>query len=231
MALIIGIAGPLGAGKSTAASELQKAFGGLRLPFAGPLKAMIEALGVAPRHLYGTTEDKAEPLDLFGGKSARHAMQTLGTEWGREQFGPDFWCRAWGAQADRMAVADIIVADDVRFTSEYDAIRARGGLVIQIIRSLDDLNQTPSHPSEAFQLIPYDIRIINDGTRRQLAAKLRRAVGAHFKPKAVEVKAAPVDAKPRRKRATVKPLPAGEVKLVTEGRKSRFVPVDQAAGE
>lgn len=206
-----------------------KAFGGQRAPFAAPLKKMLEAIGVPAPALYGSQEDKATPLELFGGKSARQAMQTLGTEWGRLQFGPDFWCRAWGASVDRDAwqPGAVVVADDVRFRSEFDAIKARGGVVIQLIRSEEDLKRVPRHPSEDFQAVPFDIRIINDGTKRQLAAKLRKAIGQYCKPYAVE----PAEPPKRKRGAAIKRPPAGEVKLVTEGRKSRFVPAEQASGE
>ena len=62
---IIGIVGPEGAGKTTVARILEGVHGYKRVPFAGPLKKMIAALGVEPRHLYGTPADKAEPLAIL----------------------------------------------------------------------------------------------------------------------------------------------------------------------
>ena len=198
---------------------------------------MLEAIGVPPAALYGSQADKAAPLDLFNGQSARFAMQTLGTEWGRNFFGPDFWSRAWGAQVDAGTVlggtpgeewAGVIVADDVRFPSEVEAIRARGGIVIQLIRSEDDLKREPKHASEAFQFVPYDIRIVNDGTKRQLAAKLRRAIGAARKPKPVGSPPAGGAGRRRTKGPKVKPCPPGDVRLVTDGKVSKFVPIEAA---
>lgn len=166
--MLIGFTGPEGAGKSTAAKLVAEARGLPIHPFAAPLKRMIEALGVAPRHMYGTPYDKAESLAIFGGRSAREAMQTLGTEWGRAQFGPDFWVRSWLATLP----AGGAVADDCRFASEVDAIRSRGGVVIQIVRSLDDVSRVPRHASEDFASLAYDVRVVNNKCPNVLRNKL-----------------------------------------------------------
>ncbi len=38
---------------------------------------------------------KAKPCSLLAGKTPRHAMQTLGTEWGRNCIGDGFWINLW----------------------------------------------------------------------------------------------------------------------------------------
>jgi hypothetical protein len=58
-----------------------------RVRFAGPLKAMMAALGCTNAEIDG--DRKEVPCDLLGGKSPRWAMQTLGTEWGRKLIGDD----------------------------------------------------------------------------------------------------------------------------------------------
>lgn len=166
---IIGLIGPEGAGKSTAAALLEGQNGYKRVPFAGPLKSMIAALGVDPRHLYGSLEDKAAPLGIFGGKSARHAMQTLGTEWGRNHIGQGFWVAAWMEAVKGIAY---VAADDVRFPNEADAIRAMGGMIVCVVRSQDQFNRAPRHASENFAAINPDNIIVNDGSIDDLAAKL-----------------------------------------------------------
>ena len=167
---IIGLAGPEGAGKTTVARILEGCHGYSRVPFAAPIKKMIRALGVDWRHTNGTPEEKAAPLAIFGGKSARHAMQTLGTEWGRQCIGPDFWCGAWAAEAARH---DLIVADDVRFPNEADRVRAMGGVVWCIVRSHDDLRRVPQHASEDFAAVRADEIIVNNGTIAALEEKLQ----------------------------------------------------------
>jgi len=144
-------------------------------PFAAPLKRMIEALGVDRKHLYGTPAEKAEPLPLFGGLTARHAMQTLGTEWGRQCIGNNFWVTAWFAT---MPTSPVVIADDVRFENEARAIINGGGLVIQVVRDLDDLNRTPKHASEDFARVPFSVRVINDKCPTILQRRLVEALEA-----------------------------------------------------
>jgi hypothetical protein len=126
---------------------------------------MLTSLGVDDRHLYGSPADKLEPLDIFGGKSARHAMQTLGCEWGRDCIDTNFWVRAWEAVLDAECDTDhVIVADDVRFETEAEAIEKRGGLLLCVVRDRDDFNRIPRHASEDFAALPYNHVIVNAGS-------------------------------------------------------------------
>ena len=170
---VIGLVGPEGAGKSTCAAILEGRHGYTRLPFAAPLKRMIAALGVHERHLYGTPEDKAAPLPIFGGKSARWAMQTLGTEWGRECIGAGFWGDVWEQHASGLAR---VVADDVRFSNEAERVRRMGGVVLCVVRSPDDFNRAPRHASEDFAAVNFDALVVNNGTLEQLASRLDAAI-------------------------------------------------------
>lgn len=120
---------------------------------------MVESLGVDPKHLYGSPLEKEQPLPIFGGRTARHAMQTLGTEWGRNCIDSDFWIRAWLKSAPGMCAA---IADDVRFVNEARAILERGGVMIRIIRSETDLQRVPRHASEDFAALPYTFQVVND---------------------------------------------------------------------
>lgn len=150
------------------------------LPFAAPLKRMLASLGVPDRNLYGTPAEKLEPLDVLGGKSARHALQTLGTEWGRDCMDADFWVRAWEhaleTECDR---DDVIVADDVRFHTESEAIEKRGGLLICIVRGNDDFMRIPRHASEDFAaLAPFTDIVVNDSSLFALERRLDRTIDA-----------------------------------------------------
>lgn len=172
---VIGLIGPEGAGKTTCAAILEGQHGYVRLPFAAPLKRMLAALGVPDRHLYGTPEEKAAPLPIFGGKSARWAMQTLGTEWGRQCIGDGFWGDVWERQA---SAAPRVVTDDVRFLNEAARVHRMGGRIVCVVRSPSDFNREPKHASEDFAAVPFDALVINDGSIEQLAEKLEAAVHA-----------------------------------------------------
>lgn len=131
---IIAFTGYAGAGKTTAANILIEN-GWARGKFAAPLKAMMRSLlrdqGATPADIERMIEGdlKEIPSDLLNGKSPRHAMQTLGTEWGRNCIHEDLWVDAAMRGALRPTVFD-----DCRFPNEAAAIRAAGGAIIEIQR-------------------------------------------------------------------------------------------------
>jgi hypothetical protein len=129
----IGIAGYKGCGKSLVADSLRQNQKFEILKFADPLKDMLRAIGLSDSHIEG---DKKEiPLPLLCGKTARHAMQTLGTDWGRGMLGDDLWVNLWAERARVMHdFHDKVVADDVRFVNEIEAIHQLGGIVMYIRR-------------------------------------------------------------------------------------------------
>src|SRR5262245_61605141 len=123
MALLIGITGLAGSGKSTLAKQYEVEQNEKRIPFAQPLKDMLEAMGVPHKHLHGTPAQKAEPLAILGGKSARFALQRLGTEWGRDMISESLWVDAWRQRAEiTLSTGRDVVVDDVRFANEVDVI-------------------------------------------------------------------------------------------------------------
>jgi hypothetical protein len=134
MARIIGLTGLAGSGKSTVAKRLVDQHGFVLVKFAGPLKAMLEALGVS-RHEMEHPDLKTAPCAALGGNTPRWAMQSLGTEWGRQCMGTDFWCRIGMRTAQRVLdEGGSVVFDDVRFPNERDAIQHAGGLVMRVLR-------------------------------------------------------------------------------------------------
>ena len=163
--LLIGLTGLAGSGKSSVAGILRRRYGGRVVPFASPLKKMLAALGVPKACLYGA--DKERPLDLLRGHTARHAMQTLGTEWGRGLIGDDFWLCAW-ADAVSAVPRDVlvVVADDVRFANEAECIRDNGGLVLRVVRP-SGRSTAGGHASETGDFAA-DAMILNNGTKQQL---------------------------------------------------------------
>lgn len=168
---VIGFAGLIGSGKSTAAAELTRTGGFQRVRFAGPLKKMMAALGLSVDEIDGKL--KEQPCALLCGKTPRHAMQTIGTEWGRNLIGEDLWIRAWKHAVGRLPAEVSVVADDVRFANEAAAIRDVGGAVVLIDRGLNDAGG--SHPSEALDFdVDYVLR--NTGSVADLHESLAAMV-------------------------------------------------------
>jgi hypothetical protein len=179
----IGFCGPAGAGKSTAAEHLMRHWRFQRVRFAGPLKAMMLALGLDPAQVDG--DRKEEPSPLLCGRTPRQAMQWLGTEWGRNLIGEGFWIAAWQAAVERMpptftyhggfAPIRLIVADDVRFANEAKAIRDRGGIVVRIERPGAGSASGHAHASERMDFVP-DRIIRNTGDRMAFAGMINAFV-------------------------------------------------------
>lgn len=128
---LIALTGYAGSGKSTVAEHLARAHGYRRIRFADPLKDMLKVgFGLTDEHVNGGL--KETPLDVLGGRSPRQAMQTLGTEWGRETMHPELWVRAWRARVDASTAG--VVVEDLRFLNEARMVRARGGEIWRIHR-------------------------------------------------------------------------------------------------
>ena len=155
---LIGFCGRAGAGKGEAAQYLITQYNYRPNKFAGPLKDMLRILGLTEDEIEGNL--KQSPCALLGGKTPRWAMQTLGTEWGRNLIDPDVWTRAWINRLMGLGKGGV-VADDVRFQNEADTLRAAGGTLVEIRR--DGALLIVGHESERQPLTP-DIIIYNNGT-------------------------------------------------------------------
>ena len=136
--MILGLCGPKDSGKSTLAELLKTQHQFKRIALADPIKEMCLTLvtyqgcsrGQGIRMFWGDL--KEVPSAYLGGRTPRHAMQTLGTEWGRKTINWDFWKNVWHNKVQQEL--DQIVVDDVRFENEVQAIRNFGGKVIRIMR-------------------------------------------------------------------------------------------------
>lgn len=179
--IIVGFCGLAGAGKSTCAKILSREAGYVRRPFAYPLKAMVAALGIPPEVLDGPSAIKEQPSELFGGKSVREALQTLGTEWGRAQFGTDFWLNMWRHGASGLPR---VVVEDVRFPNEAAAIADAGGYLIRVERPGSGSTVGAGHASERVDdLAPFVTHVLhNGGSVDDVRLQLRLVLGPLAEP-------------------------------------------------
>ena len=173
---LVALTGRAGAGKSTAAAGLVFRHRFTRARFAGPLKAMARALFASAGFIPADVEDMIEgarketPVDALGGLTPRRVMQTLGTEWGRDTLAPDFWVDLWRAGAvSALEAGNRLVVEDCRFENEAAAVRALGGVVVEITRP-DLAPLAAGHASE--RGVVADVSIPNDGPRARLDARL-----------------------------------------------------------
>lgn len=120
--MIIGLTGKKGSGKDSAAAVFEaNEFHPLKM--AGALKSMLAMLlmyqGVTDELVDRMIEGdlKEVPTFLLGGKSPRYAMQTLGTEWGRQLMGDGFWTDIF---INTASTYENVICADIRFPNELD---------------------------------------------------------------------------------------------------------------
>lgn len=135
--MLIGITGHARHGKDSTADIIVKHMGFKKYALADVMKDACRVIfGWDDRHLYGDLKDVVDPT--FG-VSPRHALQSLGTEWGqwklseydsfKETTGRKLWVNSLLSKIDGNAVIS-----DVRFPHEADAIHGKGGIVILVRR-------------------------------------------------------------------------------------------------
>lgn len=177
---IIGITGRKYHGKDSVARELTlQGFTVKR--FAGPLKAMLRAFyiehGVEPATIYRKIEGdlKEHPCSLLRGKTPRYAMQTLGTEWGRQLIADDLWTESLAHRAEGI---DKVVVPDVRFPNEADTLARLDGELWRV----DASGRVPEtagsdHSSEtSVDSLAVHKEISNDGTLFELSVAVKAAL-------------------------------------------------------
>jgi phosphosulfolactate synthase (CoM biosynthesis protein A) len=174
--MIVGITGRKGAGKDTAADALVARFKLARVSFAAPLKEMLATLlantGMTPEDIHAAVygDAKEKPIPALANRSGRYAMQTLGTEWGRQCIAPDLWINIAGAAIDNLAQGHAVVTD-VRFVNEAEMIVRRGGILCRILRPTSD--NSDHHVSEiGLNGCSVHLEIHNCGTIQQFQASV-----------------------------------------------------------
>lgn len=168
---VIALNGAAGSGKSTAADYLVKR-GFVRIKFAGPLKDMCRAIGMTEAQIEGN--QKQVPTRLLQGKTPREFMQLLGTEFGRDLIGRNFWTDLWLASArEVLEEGGRVVVDDCRFPNEAEAIRSIGGVIYRLVGRG---GIEGGHSSEG-QSFPVDGTIHNVGSKLDLFRDIDRLRG------------------------------------------------------
>lgn len=218
--MIIGITGQAGAGKDTIAEHLVNKYRFIRVGLADPLKRICkEVYAFSDEQLWGPSEKRnaGDPryprkCNVCGGVgnpdmlcmkhsgflSPRYALQTLGTEWGR-----DCYSNTWIEYGVRVAksleagyarytaqegliefekdLGEIggVVFSDLRFKNEMDAIKNAGGLLVRVKRPGFDGNVgVAGHASEEEQKTvtddSFDFILNNTGTISDLLGEVDR---------------------------------------------------------
>lgn len=170
--MIIGFTGKPQSGKSSAAKYLRDVHGFAWVNVGDTIKGMLrgfyEDVGLSKeeihRRLFGDLKERSD--FYLKGQTPRYALQTLGKEW-RDLISPDLFVFAWDL---RSRFAENVVADGMRYADEAGPLKARGGIIVHLIRPGTEDNGG-SHVAETLQLQP-DLTIVNDASLDDLYAKI-----------------------------------------------------------
>jgi hypothetical protein len=155
--IVIGLTGPAGSGKTTAAEYLQfltekSGRSAQIISFAAPLKQGLRALFVdiiTEEHTDGNLKERqiSEQFKF----TTRKAMQTLGTEWGRT-LQDDLWLQLFDIHVSNTTgnfEDEFIFVPDVRFNNEAEHLRKKyGAKIVKLYRNKIAPGET-AHVSEA----------------------------------------------------------------------------------
>lgn len=173
MISVIGFVGKMKSGKTTGAKHLVETKQYTRLRVADGLKKMLkDGLGIDEEYIDGDL--KNVPCEQLCGQTVRHAMITLGTEWGRNLIHSDLWVKTIDTQMRELIHQGHrrFVIDDIRFLNEEKWLKALNkqsdsyvfdARLIRVLRKYGDNDST--HQSEVEQeLVIADSTIYNDYT-------------------------------------------------------------------
>lgn len=183
--VLIGVTGEIGCGKSTIVDYLSKNYKFTEYTFAGPLKNIAVCLGFESHQVFGTQEQKLEIND-FWGISGRQFLQVFGSEICRDFVpkvlpqmklnGISMWVRLFEKFKQDHQNTNLAVSD-VRFEDESKTIQQHGGIILRIIRPVQNTSDKHdlinSHQSETqTDLINPNVIIYNDRDLNTLYKKL-----------------------------------------------------------
>lgn len=182
MTNLIAFTGKRFSGKDTAGKALEE-LGYVSYRFANPLKSMLGTLLILrgcpeAEVVYWIEGDgKEKPCPYLSGQTMRHAMQTLGTEWGRKMIGEGLWADSVYDLLSRLPTDTRIFIPDLRFLNEERVIRSLGGRIVRIVRPHRDATGNKDfdqHPSEQeMEKIVADVELLNDKDVADLERRIR----------------------------------------------------------
>jgi hypothetical protein len=218
--MLVGISGQAGSGKDTVADHLCEKHGFTKVGLADPLKRICkDVFNFTGEQLWGPSEnrnavDRRFPRhdvvsrtrvgDVY--LTPRYALQTLGTQWGRDCY-PDVWLdyAIQVAKQLQQGLCDYspslgltyrggpyrpknTVISDVRFRNEVEGVKKAGGHVFRIVRpGADGVVGVARHASEMEQKdIPdalFNGVIYNNGTLDLLYLAIEHVIVPFIKSK------------------------------------------------
>lgn len=163
---VVALLGVSGSGKNVVARRLLE-LGYQRVRFMDPIRDMLRVgFGLTEDEMDGPARSKVQTR--LGKVTPQRLFNSLAHDWSRGLVHNSLLVSEWNRRIDLLP-EDLVLTDDLSRPEEVSAIRARGGLIVRVMR--------PGHiPANAGSLkrqavIAHDVQIINDGNREQLLAK------------------------------------------------------------
>lgn len=177
MERLIGLYSPVPRSGKTFTATILAHNGFQPLSFAEPIKHMAVEFFMS----LGYSRDKSLSLAWISkeeiipeiGKTSRHVLQTLGTQWGRNWIGEDIWVKSLCLRATKF---NRVIVDDVRFENEANAIKEMGGEMWCIKRPSMSMNFQHESEGALDEWGNFDHTIINDGTLKDFREKIDRRI-------------------------------------------------------
>lgn len=187
---VVLVCGHAGAGKDTVADVFVRLAEFELRKFADPLYDMLAAGWGVSRDLLDMWKRQNALLPATG-VTVRHALQTLGTEWGRQMIHETLWPNICAARIDAMQKAygnmyqQRVIVSDLRFMNELTVMRERFGARVRVIGidRPDAEGRGMLHASE--QNIPMllqeaDVLLPNTGTKEELEEQVGDLIQVWF---------------------------------------------------
>ena len=167
--MLIGLGHTARVGKDTCGAILSETHGFQTIAFADALRDMVYRTQPTVRAIVdriGWDEGKEAYPDIV-----RKALIEVGNV-AREVIDTEVWINA----AFNRATADRVCITDVRYPTECDAIKARGGLLVRVTRpGYEPLDNVADHALVGYD--GWDATISNDGTLEDLTHAVNEVVG------------------------------------------------------
>jgi len=159
---IIGLAGPAGVGKTTAAKWLQRSADYKLISFANPLKESLVVLTGLDLSWFTDQDKKEREIPWIPNITPRKLMQLFATEFIRDVICHDFFIQRMQQQISQLMRNGIsLVIDDVRFDNEANLIRENDGVIVHLQRNFTPKIDSKSHASEKGVSIQSEDYVLN----------------------------------------------------------------------
>ncbi|MGE0701284.1 MAG: hypothetical protein AB7O57_19470 [Hyphomicrobiaceae bacterium] len=155
--MIIALAGQADSGKALISRFLQERFDFERMRFSdAPIRMLNAAFGLDEDDF--VREAKHRVLPSIADRTPKYLLKSLAYDWGRRMVCHDVWSILWLERAGRRDGARI-VADDLRFVDEQEAVRLLQGQVWLIERP--SLSSVDAQTEKSLRKLTPDVVIHN----------------------------------------------------------------------